>query len=101
MTTNVTLWPQTLPSLPTPTWTADSPPPSADWLDQAAGEAETRSAALADADAGSLEEACAFGARPVRASDAEIAALREAFAPVYADSAGKRRPSRSSTRSRR
>ena len=52
-----------------------SPTAQRDWLRQAAEEAESRSAELADADAGSLEEACALGARPVQAPDADLAAL--------------------------
>jgi hypothetical protein len=43
-----------------------------------------RSAALADTDARALGEFCASGVRFAEASDAELAALEAAFAPVYA-----------------
>jgi TRAP-type C4-dicarboxylate transport system substrate-binding protein len=83
VTTNVTLWPQMLTVFANPEVDGRLSTAQRDWLRQAAEEAETRSAELADADAGSLEEACTLGARPVRASDADLAALGEAFAPVY------------------
>ena len=83
VTTNVTLWPQMLTVLANPEVDGGLTTTQRDWLRQAAEEAESRSAELADADAGSLEEACALGARPVQASEADLAALREAFAPVY------------------
>ena len=47
-------------------------------------DAAGRSAALADRDAQSLKNACQSGARFATASQADLAALRSAFAPVYA-----------------
>ena len=85
VTTNVTLWPQMLTLFANPDVDALLTTAQRDWLRQAAEEAETRSAELADADAGSLEEVCTLGARPVQATDADLAALREAFAPVYTE----------------
>ena len=55
------------------------------WLRRAADEAADRSATLADTDARFLRNACDAGARFADASQADLAALRDAFAPVYAD----------------
>jgi hypothetical protein len=55
------------------------------WLQEAAEDAADRSAALSDTEAQAIEAACAAGARFVRASDADVAALDQLFAPVYAD----------------
>jgi hypothetical protein len=53
------------------------------WLEQAARDAEARSAALADKDAQATRAACGSGARFAEASSADLAALEAAFAPVY------------------
>jgi hypothetical protein len=55
------------------------------WLDEAARDAARRSAALADRDAKALDVACQGGARFAEASPVELAALEEAFEPVYAE----------------
>jgi hypothetical protein len=57
------------------------------WLQQAAQDATGRSAALTDRanrDAQGLRNACRSGARFANASQADLAALRKAFVPVYA-----------------
>ena len=54
------------------------------WLRQAAQDAAGPSAALVDRDAQSLKNACQSGARFANASQADLATLRKAFAPVYA-----------------
>jgi hypothetical protein len=54
------------------------------WLQQAAQDTAGRSAARADRDAQSLNNACQSGARFANASPADLAALRKALAPVYA-----------------
>ena len=100
LTTNVTLWPQTLAVVADPDLDGRLTDEQRDWLRQAADEAEGRSSALADADARIARGHCAAGARLAEASEAELAALEEAFAPVYADFRRTRRPASSSTRSR-
>jgi TRAP-type C4-dicarboxylate transport system substrate-binding protein len=85
VTTNVTLWPQMLTVFANPDVDGRLTTAQRDWLGQAAEDAQTRSVELADADARSLEEVCTLGARPVQASDAELVALQQAFAPVYTD----------------
>jgi hypothetical protein len=55
------------------------------WLQEAARDAAARSTALADTDARSMRNACEAGARFADASEADLAALRVAFAPVYAN----------------
>lgn len=85
VTTNVTLWPQTLAVVADPDLDGRLTDEQRDWLRQAADEAASRSSALADTDAQSLEDICAAGARLSEASEAELADLEEAFASVYAD----------------
>jgi len=85
LTPNVTLWPQTLAAVANPDLDSRLTDEQRDWLGQAADEAAGRSSALADTDAQSLEDICAAGARLTEASEAELAALEEAFASVYAD----------------
>ena len=85
LTTNVTLWPQTLAAVANPDLDGRLTDEQRDWLRQAADEAAGRSSALADTDAQSLEDICAAGARLTEASEAELAALQKAFASVYAD----------------
>lgn len=51
---------------------------------QAAQDATERSVSLANHDAQDLRRACQAGARFANASKADLAALNEAFAPVYA-----------------
>jgi hypothetical protein len=54
------------------------------WLEKAAGDAARRSATLANRDSWALDVACESGARFADASEADLAALRQAFQPVYA-----------------
>jgi hypothetical protein len=56
-----------------------------EWLEEAARFAAARSAALADKDAEALADSCEAGARFAEASDADLVALKAAFAPVYAN----------------
>ena len=55
------------------------------WLEQAADDAAGRSAALADREGRLIEYACAYGVRFAKASARELAALRDAFVPVYVE----------------
>jgi TRAP-type transport system periplasmic protein len=84
VTTNVNLWPQMDVLLANPGRLAGLTEQQRGWLQQAARDAAGRSAAIADRDAQSLRNACQSGARFADASQAELASLRSAFAPVYA-----------------
>jgi TRAP-type transport system periplasmic protein len=87
VTANVTLWPLLDVLLANPSRLARLTGQQHGWLEQAARDAAGRSAALADRanrDAQGLKVACQLGARFATASPADLAALRAAFAPVYA-----------------
>jgi TRAP-type C4-dicarboxylate transport system substrate-binding protein len=84
VTANVTLWPQMDVLLANPDRLARLTERQRGWLEQAAQDAAGRVAALADRDAQSLKTTCRSGARFANASPADLAALRGAFAPVYA-----------------
>ena len=83
VTSNVTLWPQMDVLLANPARLEALTGEQRRWLEQAAHYA-ARSAALADTDAQVLNQSCASGVRFAEASDADLAALEAAFAPVYA-----------------
>jgi TRAP-type C4-dicarboxylate transport system substrate-binding protein len=85
VTANVNLWPQMDVLLANPARLARLSGKQRGWLEEAARDAATRSAALADKDAEVLGDACATGARFADASEADRAALVAAFAPVYAN----------------
>ncbi|HEU4354907.1 MAG TPA: TRAP transporter substrate-binding protein DctP [Actinomycetota bacterium] len=80
---NVNLWPQTLAVVGNPDAIAKLSEQQRAWLDQAVDDAAQRSTALVDTDASNLTESCDAGARFALASDADLSALHEAFAPVY------------------
>jgi TRAP-type C4-dicarboxylate transport system substrate-binding protein len=84
VTANVTLWPQMDVLVANPGRLARLTEQQRGWLQQAAQDAAGGVAALADRDARSLKNACRSGARFATASPADLAALRGAFAPVYA-----------------
>ena len=84
VTANVTLWPQMDVLFTNPGRLGGLTEQQRGWLQQAAQDATGRSAALADRDAHSLEIACQSGTRFANASQADLASLRKAFAPVYA-----------------
>src|SRR5512132_282313 len=87
VTVNVSLWPQLDVVLANPDRLAKLTGQQRGWLQQAAEDAAGRSAALTDRanrDAQGLKNACQSGARFATASQADLAALRKAFAPVYA-----------------
>ena len=84
VTANVSLWPQLDVLFANPNRLARLTEQQRGWLQQAAQDAAGRVAALADRDAQSLKTACRSGARFANASAADLAALRGAFAPVYA-----------------
>jgi TRAP-type C4-dicarboxylate transport system substrate-binding protein len=84
VTANVTLWPQMDVLFANPDRLARLTEQQRGWLQQAAQDAAGRSPGLADRDAQSLKNACQSGARFANASPGDLAALRNAFAPVYA-----------------
>jgi TRAP-type C4-dicarboxylate transport system substrate-binding protein len=87
VTANVTLWPLLDVLLANPSRLARLTGQQHGWLEQAAEDAVGRSAALtegANRDAQGLRNACQSGARFATASQADLAALRKALAPVYA-----------------
>jgi TRAP-type C4-dicarboxylate transport system substrate-binding protein len=84
MTANVNLWPQMDILFANPGRLDALTRQQRGWLQQAAQEAAGRVATLADRDAQSLKTVCRSGARFADASPADLAALRGAFAPVYA-----------------
>jgi TRAP-type transport system periplasmic protein len=84
VTANVNLWPQVDVLFANPGRLAGLTGQQRGWLQRAAQDAAGRSAALADRDAQSLRNTCQLGARFANASKADLAALRKAFAPVYA-----------------
>jgi TRAP-type C4-dicarboxylate transport system substrate-binding protein len=83
--TNVALWPQMDVLLANPARLEALTAKQRTWVEEAARDAAARSAALANKDARALRVACESGARFAEASDAALAALEEAFAPVYAN----------------
>jgi TRAP-type C4-dicarboxylate transport system substrate-binding protein len=84
VTANLTLWPQMDVLFANPGHLDALTGQQRGWLQQAARDAAGGVAALADRDAQSLERACHLGARVATASPADLAALRSAFAPIYA-----------------
>ena len=84
VTANVNLWPQTVALIANPDTMADLSDTQREWLMQAATDAAENSTDLADNDAETLTVLCQTGARFANASAADLDALREAFAPVYA-----------------
>jgi TRAP-type C4-dicarboxylate transport system substrate-binding protein len=85
VTANVNLWPQTDVLFANPGRLAALTGQQRGWLRQAAQDVTGRSASLADRDTQLLRNACQSGARFATASQADLAALRTAFAPVYAN----------------
>jgi TRAP-type transport system periplasmic protein len=82
---NVHLWPQMDVLLANPARIGALTAKQRGWLKAAARDAAVRSAGFADKDAWALGVACRTGARFAEASDADLAALEAAFAPVYAN----------------
>ncbi len=85
LTANVNLWPQTLAIIGDPDRLTGLSSEQRAWLDQAVRDAAARSTDLVRVDADALADLCASGARLATASDADIAGLRDAFAPVVAE----------------
>jgi TRAP-type transport system periplasmic protein len=84
VTANVNLWPQTAVLLANPGRLSGLTDQQRGWLQRAGGDAAAHSSSLVDRDAQTLPGACEAGGRFANASEADLAALRKAFVPVYA-----------------
>jgi TRAP-type C4-dicarboxylate transport system substrate-binding protein len=84
VTANVNLWPQTLAVIGNPARLARLTSQQRAWLTEAVRDSAARSTGLIDGDAGLLAGLCGDGIRFADASGADLAALRNAFASVYA-----------------
>lgn len=82
---NVHLWPQMDVLLANPERLEELTSTQRGWLEAAAKDAARRSATLANRDGKALDVACQAGARFAEASEEDLASLREAFEPVYAN----------------
>lgn len=85
VTANVNLWPQTLALFANPDSLSRLTSEQRGWVQQAARDAAMHSTALVDRDQDLLAQACARGGRFAEASESDLASLRQAFEPVYAD----------------
>jgi TRAP-type transport system periplasmic protein len=84
VTANVNLWPQMDVLLANPARLEGLTGEQRGWLEEAARDAASRSAPLADMEAHALGVACKTGARFAEASADDLAALEAAFSAVYA-----------------
>jgi TRAP-type transport system periplasmic protein len=84
VTANVNLWPQTLAVIGNPGRLARLTSQQRAWLTEAVRDAAIRSTGLIDGDARLLPGLCGDGIRFANASGADLAALQNAFAPLYA-----------------
>jgi TRAP-type transport system periplasmic protein len=84
VTANVSLWPNMIVLLANPASLARLTDEQRGWLHQAAADAAAGSRNLVDRDDQILTAVCGLGAHAANASDADLAALRQAFDPVYA-----------------
>lgn len=83
VTANVNLWPQMDAIFADPDRLAALTDEERGWLEQAASDAGSRSAELADRDQDLVATMCDSGSRFATASQGDLAALRDAFAAVY------------------
>jgi TRAP-type C4-dicarboxylate transport system substrate-binding protein len=83
VTVNVNLWPQMDVLLADPSRFEDLSDKQRGWLRQAAKEAARDSSMIADLDASAVSGVCDAGGRFATATKADLAALQDAFAPVY------------------
>ena len=84
VTANVNLWPQMDVLMADPSRFKELTDQQRGWLRQAAEDAAGDAKSLADRDDQLMGKVCDAGARMANASDADLGALRKAFAPVYA-----------------
>jgi TRAP-type C4-dicarboxylate transport system substrate-binding protein len=84
VTANVNLWPQTVALVVNPARLSALSGDQQRWVRQAAKDAAQHSTSLVSEESGLVSTECGVGARFADASAADLAALRQAFAPVYA-----------------
>ena len=84
VTANVNLWPQMDVLLADPSRLKELTDQQRGWLREAAEDAAGDAKSLADRDDQLVAKVCDAGARMANASEADLGALRKAFAPVYA-----------------
>jgi TRAP-type transport system periplasmic protein len=84
VTANVNLWPLMSVVFGNPEGLSALSTEQRGWLEEAARDAADRSSTLVDTDAESVRNVCGGGPRFTVASAHELAALKKAFAPVYA-----------------
>jgi TRAP-type C4-dicarboxylate transport system substrate-binding protein len=83
VTANVSLWPGTLVLMANPHRLSTLTDQQQEWLQRAARDAAAHSTDLVDRDASNVTTVCQNGARLANATPADLAWLRESFAPVY------------------
>lgn len=84
VTANVNLWPLTIALLANPDVLSKLTDQQRAWLQRAAQEAATTSTRLVDTDSDNVTILCGNGASLAKSSAVDLAWLRQAFAPVYA-----------------
>ncbi|HEY8845356.1 MAG TPA: hypothetical protein VIM24_01760 [Candidatus Limnocylindrales bacterium] len=83
VTANVNLWPNMIVLLANPASLARLTDEQRGWLHQAAADAAAGSRSLVDREDQIVPAVCQAGGHLANASDADLAALRQAFGPVY------------------
>jgi len=83
VTANVNLWPRTVAVVANPDRLSRLTAVQEGWLRQAAKEAAAHSTSLVEHEDQIVTDLCQAGARFANASEADLAKLRAAFAPVY------------------
>jgi TRAP-type transport system periplasmic protein len=85
VTANVTLWPQTIALVANSDRLSRLTEDERVWLAQAARDAEASSTSLLEDEDQVVADLCDQGARFANASESDLAALRQSFAPVYSE----------------
>jgi TRAP-type transport system periplasmic protein len=81
---NINLWPQMVALLANSARLAKLTDAQRGWVQQAAEDASAASTSLVEDEDQIVTDLCQAGARLANASEADLSALRQAFAPVYA-----------------
>jgi len=84
VTANVNLWPQTVALLANPARLSGLTEEQRGWVRRAAADASVRSTGMFEDESTIVTTVCQRGARFANATEADLAALRDAFVPVYA-----------------
>jgi TRAP-type C4-dicarboxylate transport system substrate-binding protein len=83
VTANVNLWPQTVALLANPTRLSGLTEEQRGWVRRAAADASVSSTGMFEDETATVQDVCLKGARFANASVADVAAMRQAFVPVY------------------